>query len=75
MNDLRIYPDGRMDNKAAAAYLGFKPGTLNNWRLTGYGPKFVKRGGRIWYFKDDLDAWFLQAGYCHTTAQARLNHA
>jgi hypothetical protein len=33
------------------------------------GPKFIKRG-RVWYFKEDLDAW-LRAGTALSTADAR----
>lgn len=52
-----IYPDGRMARKDAAAYLGYKPGTLAMLATEGKGPKRVKLGGRVFYFKHDLDAW------------------
>jgi hypothetical protein len=27
------------------------------WRAEGTGPRFVKRGGRILYLEQDLEAW------------------
>jgi len=40
-------------------------------RSDGSGPKFIKRG-RIFYFKEDLDAWLNAAGRHTSTAQANL---
>ncbi len=62
-----IYPDGRMDAKNAALYLGLSEKTLAIKRCNGTGPKFIKRG-RIFYFKDDLDAW-LDSGRMSRTWQ------
>lgn len=50
------YPDGRMDTKNAAAYLGLSVKTLAMKRSNGTGPKFIKQG-RIFYYKEDLDEW------------------
>jgi Helix-turn-helix domain len=63
-----MYPDGRMDPKSAAAYVGLSEKTLAMKRCAGTGPKFVKRG-RVFYFKEDLDEW-LRAGRAASTAQA-----
>ena len=54
--EVLVLPDGRMDRKNAAAYLGNAAKTLAQWASRGEGPKFVKRG-RVWYFKEDLDSW------------------
>ncbi len=54
--DVSVLPDGRMDRRNAAAYLGCAPKTLAQYASRGAGPKFLKRG-RVWYFKEDLDAW------------------
>jgi hypothetical protein len=43
--------------------------TLAMKRCNGTGPKFVKLG-RIFYFREDLDAW-LQRGRVVSTAQAQ----
>jgi hypothetical protein len=51
-----VLPDGRMDRKNAAAYLGNAEKTLAQWACKGDGPRFIKRG-RVWYFKSDLDSW------------------
>ena len=66
-----VLPDGRMDTKNAARYLGLKGKTLAMMRSAGEGPVFVKRG-RVFYFQDDLDAW-IQAGRATSTAQAAAN--
>lgn len=66
------YPDGRLDAKNAAKYLGKSTKTLDMWRCKGEGPKWIKRG-RIFYFLSDLDAWLAGNGEKSTsTAQARL---
>jgi hypothetical protein len=53
---VQILPDGRMDAKNAARYLNRKEKTLAQWRSQGKGPRWVKNGGRIFYFQADLDA-------------------
>lgn len=63
-----ILPDGRMDTRNAARYLGLSEKTLAMMRSAGKGPLFVKRG-RVFYFQRDLDGW-IQAGMATSTAQA-----
>jgi Helix-turn-helix domain len=63
-----IFPDGRMDTANAAEYLGLSQKTLAMMRCQGTGPKYIKRG-RIFYFKDDLDAWINQKGKRFSTVQ------
>ena len=53
---VRILPDGRMNSRDAAKYLGRAPKTLAMWRMKEIGPPWLKRG-RIFYFKDNLDAF------------------
>lgn len=66
-----MFPDGRLDATNASKYLGLKEKTLAMMRCDGSGPQYIKRG-RIFYFKDDLDAWLNQSGKVTSTAQARL---
>lgn len=48
----------RLSEREAAAYLGpFTPRALQNWRLRGEGPAFLKVGSRIAYDVADLDVW------------------
>jgi hypothetical protein len=70
--DVYIFPDGRMRSKDASLYTGFSEGTLANWRVKGNGPRFIKRGNRVFYFKTDIDNWLMVAGHCLTTAQAQI---
>jgi len=63
------YPDGRLDNKNAALYLGLKEKTLAMMRSAGTGPQFIKRG-KIFYYREDLDNWLNEKGRHTTTAQA-----
>jgi hypothetical protein len=50
-----------LDENAAAAYLGVRPGTLSVWRSTKrYALPYVKCGARVRYRKRHLDA-FLDA--------------
>lgn len=48
-------PDGRMNEVAAAAYLGRAVSTLQNWRSMGKPPLYRKEHGRIFYRTSDLD--------------------
>ncbi len=67
--DVVVLPDGRMDPKNASTYCGLSVKTLAMKRCNGTGPKFVKLG-RVFYFREDLDAW-LQRGRFVSTAQAQ----
>lgn len=47
-----------LDEKAAAKLLGYSVRALQNWRLRGGGPKFVKVSNRsIRYRKIELAQW------------------
>ncbi len=67
---VKMYPDGRLDTRNAALYLGLEEKTLAMKRSEGTGPCFIKRG-RIFYFKDDLDAWINECEKAKSTAQLR----
>ena len=45
--------------KEAAAVLGLSTGTLQNWRIAGKGPRFLKytHRGMVRYPEGDLRAW------------------
>jgi hypothetical protein len=49
-----------MDEKQAASYINQKSTTLRQWRTLGKGPAYHKKGRRIFYKKNDLDAWMAQ---------------
>jgi hypothetical protein len=66
-------PDGRMDTENAATYTGRSVKTLAQWRCRRIGPRYVKRG-RIYYYKDDLDAW-LRGGLCDPKREERGSEA
>jgi len=66
-----ILPDGRLDATSAASYLGVAPKTLAMWRCAGVGPRFIKPG-RIFYYKEDLDAWLGRSKRVSSTAQAKM---
>ena len=67
---VKMYPDGRLDTRNAALYLGLEEKTLAMKRSEGTGPSFIKRG-RIFYFKEDLDAWINECTRAKSTAQLR----
>ena len=54
---VRITPDGRMTRRDAAAYLGTAEKTLAQWSSEGRGPPSVRVGGRVFYFRQELDAF------------------
>jgi len=45
--------------KRAAERIGVHEQTLVTWRRMGVGPRFIKRGGRIYYPVPDLDQWYI----------------
>lgn len=66
--EIMTFPDGRLDAKNAALYLGLKEKTLAMMRSRGTGPAFIKKG-KIFYFQSDLDDWLNDAGKSTSTAQ------
>lgn len=55
-----LHPDGRMDRKNTAIYLGCAPKTLADWAMKGIGPKYMMLGGKAFYFVQDLDEWIAE---------------
>ena len=50
--------DREVDTETAAKIIGYKPRTLEKWRLTGEGPPFIKKGRhRVLYDVRDLQIW------------------
>lgn len=68
--EVLVRPDGRVDTKNAAAYIGLSEKTLAMMRCNGKGPRYLKRG-RIFYFKADLDQW-ISEGRVSSTAQTGI---
>lgn len=46
-----------MTEAAAAEFLGLSPRTLQVWRLSGRGPRFLKLGSCVRYRTSDLEIW------------------
>ena len=56
----RLTPADSVDTEIAAAFLGFSPDTLSNWRYLGRGPKYWpsdSKRGAVRYLVADLIAW------------------
>ena len=64
-----LLPDGRMDTRNAALYLGLSEKTLAMMRCQGSGPAYIKPG-RVFYYKQDLDQWLNKGGRLRSTAQS-----
>lgn len=45
-----------LTTKELAEYLKVTTGTIENWRVAGTGPKYVKAGG-VRYRESDIQAW------------------
>lgn len=53
-------PAAVMNQDQAASYLGVSPRTMEQWRLRGGGPSFVRIGPRcIRYRQAALDSWLM----------------
>ena len=46
-----------MVEREAAEFLRLAAGTLQNKRIAGTGPAFVKAGAKVLYLRDDLLKW------------------
>jgi hypothetical protein len=64
---VRVLPDGRMDRRNAALYVGHAEKTFAEWATKGKGPRPVKVAGRIFYFQNDLDDFIRSAGRYQAT--------
>lgn len=65
----RVYLDSLINENDAAAFLGYTVRALQNWRVRGGGPRFVKVSARsIRYRRRDLIAW-TEARLCTNTSQ------
>ncbi|MAM36938.1 MAG: DNA-binding protein [Erythrobacter sp.] len=53
----------------AAPYAGVAAKTLQNWRVLGQGPAFLKIGTKVKYDPNDIDTW-LAACRRHSTSEA-----
>jgi predicted DNA-binding transcriptional regulator AlpA len=52
------YLDRLLNEKEAAGFLGYTIRALQNWRVVGGGPEFVKVSGRsVRYRRRDLIGW------------------
>jgi len=68
------YFDRLITERDAADFLGYTMRALQNWRLRGGGPAFVKVSGRsIRYRRRDLRAWVESKLSAHTS-QGGLRH-
>jgi excisionase family DNA binding protein len=52
-----LTPDGRMTLDDAAIYLGITVQTLRNWRSRGRAPRSLKVGGKVFFYRVDLDRY------------------
>ncbi len=59
-----------LDTASAARALGLRPSTLNKWRTTGCGPRFVRLGAAVRYRRVDLAA-FIECRVVASTAEAK----
>lgn len=49
-----INPNDLLTTGQAANLLKLAPGTLQNWRTQGIGPKFIKRRNNVYYPKEAI---------------------
>lgn len=58
MSTLAVNPlPRRLTEKEAAARLALSSRTLQQWRVTGGGPPFLKLGASVRYDERDLEQW------------------
>ena len=63
-----------MTEKQAADYIGYAPGTLAKWRLTGRGPKYLRISATsVRYRQSDIDEWLDERVYQSTSEEATID--
>jgi len=58
-----------LNTREAAPLCGVEPHTLENWRLLGKGPAFIRAGRNVLYEPSDIRQWRDSNRYS-STAQA-----
>jgi predicted DNA-binding transcriptional regulator AlpA len=61
-----------MRTEAAADYTGHGKSTLDKLRITGGGPRYVKRGSVVLYDIADLDRWLEERKVRSTSERVRV---
>jgi hypothetical protein len=61
-----------MNPPNTSLYIGLSIKRLAQMRCDGTGPHFVKVGGRVFYFKEDVDNWINQSGRAASTAEIQF---
>ncbi|HVT16378.1 MAG TPA: helix-turn-helix domain-containing protein [Thermoanaerobaculia bacterium] len=56
-----------LGEKDAALFLNLSVKTLQNWRVSGRGPSFVKIGRRVQYRLTDLEEYVAKCVRCSTS--------
>lgn len=46
-----------MTEEETADHLGLNPKTLQRWSREGRGPRRVRIGNRVYYFRPDVQSW------------------
>jgi hypothetical protein len=65
--------DVLIPSREAAAFIGVSPATLENWRVRGEGPAFVKtpgKTGKVLYEPAQIQAWRTQRRFSSTAQSA-----
>jgi len=52
-----------LDNQVSTA-------TLEKWRTTGRGPRFIRAGRQVLYRRSDVEAWLQSRTLTHTQAES-----
>jgi predicted DNA-binding transcriptional regulator AlpA len=75
-NSMAEHPEEVLLTPAEAAdILHHKAPTLERWRKTGYGPRFVKFGKRVAYRREAIDAWIRSQERAHTADTTPLRRS
>lgn len=67
MNDAQENPNQLMTEKETASLICYTPRALQNWRLRGGGPKYVKIGRSVRYQRSDVLEFIEERKRRHTS--------
>ena len=67
-------PSPNLKTEDAAKFLNVQPTTLENWRWSGRGPRFVKLGRSCRYRLADLEAFLEERVFSSTTEAQGGDH-
>ncbi|MCA9468222.1 MAG: helix-turn-helix domain-containing protein [Nitrospira sp.] len=70
---MHLQPIELLTDQHVAEIFGVASKTLANWRVFGKGPRFIKVGGQVRYFPDDVRRYLETRAFNSTSEYAAID--